>query len=49
MDMYTQSLIADKRGEKHLATFLREIIRENQAVIKRREKAKKVVFHDADR
>ena len=48
MDMYKQSLIAERRGEMHLAILLREIIRDNQAVIKRRENAKKVVFHDND-
>ena len=49
MNMYKQSIIAERRGEYHLATLLREIIRDNLAVIKRREKAKKVIFHDADR
>ena len=48
MDMYKQSIIAERRGEIHLAALLREIIRDNLAVIKRRERAKKVVFHDDD-
>ena len=48
MDMYKQAIIAERRGELHLATLLREIIRDNQAVIKRREKAKnkELVDHD---
>ena len=49
MNLYAQSVIAERRGEMHLANLLREIIRDNLAVIKRREKAKKVIFHDADR
>ena len=48
MNLYRQSLIAEKRGELHLAALMREIIRDNLAVIKRREKAKKVVFSDND-
>ena len=48
MDMYKQSIIAERRGEYHLAALMREIIRDNLAVIKRREKAKKVVFSDND-
>ena len=49
MNLYTQSVIAERRGEKCLAALLRQFEKENQAVIKRKEKAKKVVFHDADR
>jgi len=48
MDMYKQSIIAERRGEIHLAALLREIIKENKTIIRHREKAKKVVFHDDD-
>jgi len=48
MNLYTQSIIAEKRGEPCFAFLLREIIKEKQVVIKRKEKAKKVVFQDND-
>jgi len=48
MNLYTQSVIAEKRGEPCLAFLLREIIKENQVTLRRKEKAKKVVFQDND-
>ena len=49
MNLYAQALIAEKRGELHLAILLRDIVREKHVSRKEKEKAKKVVFHDADR
>ena len=48
MLLYKQSVIAERRGEKHLAILLRDIVREKHVSRKEKEKAKNKELIDHD-